>query len=180
MVIFFHAHPYFEKFWRNKFFSDADDTANDNLNDKAAEADNMRHDAENESLKVPTINQPDFKNKKSLKDRSETDKPQLDLDYVPDYVDKDFANLAHYYFSVDIKRICGFWRICKRQADKMYISSDKLAEGAVHALKQTVGAMKAGRKIKNFAAYFTATARNIYRDMSIFATPESRTAVWLN
>ncbi|QAA22462.1 hypothetical protein C0674_07400 [Sporolactobacillus terrae] len=58
------------------------------------------------------------------------------------------------------------WHICKHQAWKINILPEHIASGAIHALKQTVGQAKI-KKIRNFAAYFTNTVKNIYHDIFI-------------
>lgn len=154
MVVFFHVHPYFSRFWEKRFFLSDDVKAND----RADSAKNTQSINENDSFSDSTISIPDLKSKE-LKDRSEND-----ISLVPDYINHEFASLYKCYFGMDIKKINELWCIVKRQAWRVNIEPDHIADGAIHALKQAAGQTKI-KPIKNFVAYFTSTIKNIYHEI---------------
>jgi hypothetical protein len=155
-VFLFRQHPYFA-YWIDFLGIDvaADDVARvdiENSQTTSLASDSAENDDSTYSLPVNHSKDP-------IKDRSNDD-----LSLIPDYIDRDFAHLYTCYFGADIKRVDELWRIATRQAWKINIEPEHTVDGAIHALKQTVGAMKI-KRVRNMAAYFTSTIKSIYHDI---------------
>lgn len=156
-VYFMTKHPYFD-YWKSLIGIDDqssirvdDQEQNDRIVDTLI-------DSEENLLSNNKLTSSQSSN--CIKDRGK------DIDTVPDNIDHDFSKLYSCYFGLDVKAINNLWHICTHQAWTQNIDPEHIAEGAIHALKQTVGQMKI-KKIKNVAAYFTATLKAIYHDIFI-------------
>lgn len=157
-IYLFTSHPYFS-YWIDFLSLDVAGIDAANVAAKNSQTSSLASDSiENE---VSTISLPEQLSKNTcIKDRSEG------IDTVPDNIDHNFAKLYSCYFGVDVKAINDLWTICKHQAWKQNIDAEHITQGAIHALKQTVGQMKI-KRIRNVAAYFTATIKAIYHDIFI-------------
>jgi hypothetical protein len=153
-VYLFVHHPYFKQ-W--KLLLNINVPVNDQEHDQVETIKNGSISAKNDSFQEST-----FSISKNKQDHVLNNRETLDL--VPDNIDHDFAHLYSCYFGVNLKQINELWHICKRQAWKINIEPEHVAEGAIHALKQTVGQAKI-KKIRNFVAYFTNTLKSIYHDI---------------
>lgn len=156
MVVFFHAHPYYEKYWNKRFFL-SDDV---NSNDKAESIENTHSINENDRISDSTISKPDLKSK-DLKERSKDDL----LDYVHDDM-RNFAELYGCYFSLTDGKVAEYWRMAKLAAYKnCQENSENKFEIILHGFKQMIGAIKLShRKIKNPIAYFYKICLSLFHD----------------
>ncbi|MFT8316966.1 MAG: hypothetical protein ABF651_01690 [Sporolactobacillus sp.] len=156
-VVFWHNHPYFDKYWSHQFFLDAETLPN-------AQSESIKNTDsinENESIPVPTIYSPDLKSS-NLKDRSQDDY----LDYLPDYIPHAFAKLYGCYFSLTDNKVTEFYRMAKMAAWKNCQEDNaNLVDIATHGFKQLIGQIKLSHhRIKNPIAYFYKICLSLFHD----------------
>lgn len=100
-----------------------------------------------------------FKTSNLLRDKDlRTDKPDRDqsLNFVPNWVNKEFSRLAEYYF--ESKQIYELWKIGFINAKKYEITSADLTRLSIRCLQSLVTVMK-GKSINNPLGYYTGIIR---------------------
>lgn len=157
-VFLFISHPYF-KYWTSFLSLDVaeDDVAN------VATENFQTSSLSNDSADDPfsTSFSPGNLSKDSLKDRSENDESPIDsdMDYLPQYIDKEFGTIYKVHFGLNITRINQLWSILQQQAYKANINDENIQKAGIWSLKQLIGHMKI-KKIKNIYAYYTQIVKD--------------------
>ncbi|MTT32700.1 hypothetical protein GMB86_11850 [Terrilactibacillus sp. BCM23-1] len=149
MVVFFHVHPYFEKYWENQLFLDT----KINSNVKAETSDKPSNINENDSFPDSTSSKPDIKDLKNKKTYTKG--------FISDNVNRDFVDLYSQYFPLDGK-IYEYYKAIKQIAYKNCRENEMgtVWDVATHSFKQLIGKVKHGwninRPIKKPVAYFVS------------------------
>lgn len=162
-VYFIVKHPYFE-FWKTLIGIDDQSC---NLLDSQVENDrNVDKSMKNADNQFFNLNTTSSLPNACKKDRSEYDSfpEDLDMNYVPQYIDRTFATIYKAHFGFDVVRINKLWTILKQQAYKVNIEPENVPQAGIWSIKQLVSAMKL-RKIKNIYAYFTKIVKEKCQDI---------------
>ncbi|MFX3616201.1 MAG: hypothetical protein ACE3JK_01555 [Sporolactobacillus sp.] len=159
MVVFFSAHPYYDKYWRERFFMSTEAKAEIKAEIKAENDENLQSINENSNNFNATLELPDSKSKE-LKERSN----EYYLEYLPDYIPHSFAKLYGCYFSLTDNKVAEYWRMARLAAWKyLQEDCDNIADIAEHAFRQLIGQMKiTGKHVKNPVSYFYGTCKNLF------------------
>lgn len=148
VILFFTAHPYYSKYWLNQFFLDNEmdaDLKAETINDSS-------YINENERIIDSTTTKPNIF--KRFKERTKENPVRKDKpSFIPNWVNKEFAHLAAYYFPE--QQITELWRISFINAKKFNIPSQDLIRLSVSALKLLIGKIKGKRPVRNPMGYFT-------------------------
>lgn len=153
-IYLFTSHPYF-KHWVT--FLSLDVASDDGTNGAIENSQTSNLASDSEDIHISTsFELPNNNLKDPLKDRSEDENSpiNLDIDYLPFYIDRTFATIYKAHFGLDIKRISQLYSILQQQAYKVNIEPENVREAGIWSLKQLIGQMKI-KKIKNIYAYYT-------------------------
>jgi len=154
-VIFFTAHPYYNKYWNSLFFLDDETQANA----QADNGDNAYSHEVAEDFSDSTIDKTYIS--KDLSTRIQ-DGNKLSIDYVSSRVPKEFVDLAS-IVSTDVNTIEEFYKVSQQVTRHMvYYTDDEKLEVSLFSFKQLIRNIKLGKqKIGNLFGYYNKVIHGI-------------------
>ncbi|GGL55632.1 hypothetical protein [Sporolactobacillus putidus] len=162
-VFLFISHPYFE-YWTS--FLSLNVVDNDVANVVTGNSQTVSLSIDSADDPFSTSFSPRSLSKESVKDRSENDETPTDsdLDYLPQYIDKEFGTIYKVHFGLNVARINQLWKILHQQAYKANIEPENVSQAGIWSLKQLIGQMKI-KKVKNIYAYYTQIVKDKCHDI---------------